>query len=74
MNSSLRRAILASALSTALFAPTAFAQTADQRMSALEAKIKALEESQAHTLQALQDARAEIDSLKASRAGNAGAR
>ena len=67
MNSSMRRAALASALVTALFAPTAFAQnqTAEQRMSALEAKIKALEESQAQTLQALQDARAEIDSLKA---------
>jgi hypothetical protein len=62
----LRRGLLASALMAALAMPTfAHAQTADQRMSALEAKIKALEEAQAQTTQALQDARAEIDALKA---------
>ncbi|MGO4550705.1 hypothetical protein AB4059_06345 [Lysobacter sp. 2RAF19] len=60
----LRRGLLASALLAALATP-AYAQTADQRMSALEAKIKQLEEAQAQTTQALQDARAEIEALKA---------
>ena len=52
----LRRGLLASALLAALATP-AYAQTADQRMSALEAKIKQLEDAQAQTTQALQDAR-----------------
>lgn len=62
-----RRSLLACAVVAALSPALAFAQDAapTDRVSALEAKIKALEDAQAATAQALQDARAEIEAMKA---------